>query len=92
MIRPRTLVPVLLLASTPVLAHEAPPPDDEAPQQLIELRAELFEAGRERALEQTWHFWALCDEDGYPLVGNATQKQDVYQPSQYCADTRETKA
>lgn len=53
LIRPRTLVPILLLASTPVLAHETPPPDDEAPQQLIELRAELFEAGREQALAQT---------------------------------------
>ncbi len=92
MIRPRTLVPVLLLASTPAFAkgpHKAPPSDEAAPKELIELRSQLFEAGREKAMEQTWKFWALCDEEGYPLVGNATQKSDVYQPSQFCAEIRE---
>jgi hypothetical protein len=90
MIRPRTLVPILLLASTPVLANNPPPPDDKAPEALIELRSQLFEAGREGALKQVPKFRALCDDQGYPLVGNATRKNDVYQPSQFCAAVRAT--
>jgi hypothetical protein len=90
--RSRTLVPVLLLASTPVFAKTTPPPDDQVPEQLIELRAELANTTREQALEQPWRFFALCDADGYPLVGNLVGKQDVYQTSMYCADVRGTKA
>jgi hypothetical protein len=84
--RSRTLIPILLLASTP--AFGKPPPDDQAPQALIELRSELFEAGREKALEQVPRFRALCDTDGYPLVGNAVRKGDVFQPSQFCSAVR----
>lgn len=90
MIRPRTLVPILLLASTPVFAK--PPPDAEVPAALIELRAELFEAGPEQALKQVPRFRALCDDEGYPLVGNVVRKGDVYQPSQFCAAVRSSKA
>jgi hypothetical protein len=88
--RPRTLIPILLLASTPVFAK--PPPDDKAPEALIELRSELFEAGKDQALKQMPRFRALCDEDGYPLVGNAVRKNEVFQPSQFCAAVRSSKA
>jgi hypothetical protein len=92
LIRPHTVVTTLLLVSTPAFAK--PPPDAEAPEALIELRSELFEAGQEKALKQVPRFRALCDADGYPLVGNAVRKNDVYQPSQFCAAVRdkETKA
>ncbi len=92
--RPRTLVTTLLLAATPAIATAKPPPDSEAPEALIELRSELFEAGRDGALKQIPRFRALCDAEGYPLVGNAVRKDSVYQPSQFCAVVRssETKA
>lgn len=86
MIRPRALITTLLLTSTPAFAK--PPPDAEAPEALIELRSEMFEAGREKALEQVPRFRALCDTEGYPLVGNAVRKTDVFQPSQFCAAVR----
>jgi hypothetical protein len=86
MIRPRTLIPTLLLVATPAFAK--PPPDAQAPEALIELRSELFEAGREQALQQVPRFRALCDAEGYPLVGNAVRKGDVFQPSQFCAEVR----
>jgi hypothetical protein len=89
LIRPRTLVPILLLASTPVFAK--PPPDAEAPAALIELRSELFEAG-EQSLQQIPRFRALCDDEGYPLVGNVVRKNNVFQPSQFCAAVRSSKA
>lgn len=88
MIRPRTLIPILLLASASTPAFAKPPPDAQVPEALIELRAEMFEAGREQALQQVPRFRALCDDEGYPLVGNAVRKTDVFQPSQFCAAVR----
>jgi hypothetical protein len=90
LIRPRTLIPILLLTSTPAFA-KPPPPDAEAPEALIELRSELFEAG-EQALKQVPRFRALCDAEGYPLVGNLVRKSPVMQPSQFCAAVRSSKA
>ncbi len=95
MIRPRTLIPILLLASTPAFAGDSPfVIEYEGPPELVELRSELFEAGREQALEQIPRFRALCDAEGYPLVGNAVRKTDVFQPSQFCeaVRTKESKA
>jgi hypothetical protein len=86
LIRPRTLIPILLLTSTPAFAK--PPPDAEAPEALIELRAELFEAGPDKALQQMPRFRALCDAEGYPLVGNVVRKSVAIQPSQFCAAVR----
>ncbi|MFV8755066.1 hypothetical protein ACNOYE_31335 [Nannocystaceae bacterium ST9] len=88
MIRPRTLITTLLLTSTPTPAFAKPPPDAEAPEALIELRSELFKAGPEQAQQEVPRFRALCDADGYPLVGNAVRKTDVYQPSQFCEALR----
>jgi hypothetical protein len=87
LIRTRTLIPILLLAAPPVFAS-TPPPDEKVPEALIELRSELFDAGQEKALQQIPRFRALCDADGYPLVGNAVRKGDLYQPSQFCAAVR----
>ena len=87
MLRPRTLIPILLLASTPVFAGKPPPADENAPKELIELRSQLFDAG-EKSLQQIPKFRALCDGEGYPLVGNAVRKNGVFQPSQFCAAVR----
>jgi hypothetical protein len=89
LIRTRTLIPILLLASTP--AFGKPPPDEKAPKALIELRSELFEAGREQALQQVPRFRALCDAEGYPLVGNVVRKGEVFQPSEFCSAVRASK-
>jgi len=86
-IRKRTLIPILLLSSTTALAK--PPPDDQAPKPLLELRDKLFEAGKESALRDMPRFRPLCDADGYPLVGNLVRKTDLFQPSQFCAQVRE---
>ena len=100
----RTLIPVLLLTSTNAYAGESPPSpptDDEAPRELLELRAQLAEAGQQAAREAQPRFRPLCDADGYPLVGNMVPKtpDDMsgyyiepplppYQPSEFCAEVR----
>jgi hypothetical protein len=81
---------VLLLSAGPLLASASPrkpPPDEQVSKELLDLRMELIDAGRDRALRQMSVFRPLCDEEGYPLVGNLGNKQ-VYQPSQFCADVR----
>jgi len=55
---------------------------------LLELRAQLLHAGRDKAQVQVSTFRPLCDKDGYPLVGNIANKGDMYQPSQFCSDVR----
>jgi hypothetical protein len=83
---------VLLLSAGPFMASASgsprkPPPDEQVSKELLDLRMELIDAGRDRALSQMNVFRPLCDEEGYPLVGNLGNKQ-VYQPSQFCADVR----
>lgn len=89
----RALIPVFLLSSTVAVA--APPPDEEAPQDLLELRGELAQAGEREALTDVPHFRPLCDAEGYPLVGNVLPKQNpdgttvpMYQPSAFCSEVR----
>jgi hypothetical protein len=82
----RILVPILLLSATPM---SSPPPDDRVSPALIELRSQLFEAGEEGARRDMPRFRALCDEAGFPLVGNAVRKGKLYQPSQYCTAVRQ---
>ena len=77
------IVPILLLATPPT-----PPADDKVSEELISLRSQLFDAGEERALRDVPRFRPLCDEDGYPLVGNAVRKGKLYQPSQFCREVR----
>lgn len=97
-----TLVPFLLLSATQATqasvghAASAPPPDDEVEYELLELRGTLAEQGEQRALENTSYFRPLCDDDGYPLVGNMLPKDGddmtpvlpPYQPSEFCAHVR----
>jgi hypothetical protein len=61
------------------------------PERLLALRADLLRAGRDKAQAEIARFRALCDSDGYPLVGNVAAKGDKwYQPSQFCSDLRKT--
>ncbi len=92
MTRKNKILGVLLLSAVPALAHASPspepPPDSLAKPELIELRSQLFDAGKEKALAKMSMFRPLCDADGYPLVGNAGNKNQMYQPSQFCAEVR----
>lgn len=92
MARTHQLLTVLLLSSSPAgaspTAPRTPPDDAHAPKALIELRGALIGAGRDRAQASAGRFRALCDADGYPLVGNMVGKRGVYQPSEFCGDVR----
>jgi hypothetical protein len=88
MARTHHILTVLLLSSAPVAASPTAPPDSAVDKRLIDLRAELWEAGRAKAATQLGKFRALCDNDGYPLVGNVASKSDLYQPSELCSVVR----
>ena len=89
--RTHKLLTVLLLSSAPAGAcpdGHAPPPDAAAPAALLELRGDLIKVGHDKARAEASRFRALCDKDGYPLVGNLVGKRGVYQPSEFCSDVR----
>ena len=89
MIRKHNILTVLLLSVAPAAASPtAPPADAEAARPLLELRGQLMNAGRDKAQAEIGRFRALCDKDGYPLVGNVAGKAKMYQPSQFCSDVR----
>lgn len=92
MARTHHVLTVLLLSASPAgaspAAPHAPPDDAHAPKALIELRGELISTGRDKAHASVGRFRALCDADGYPLVGNMVGKRGVYQPSEFCGDVR----
>jgi len=78
---------IMLLSSTAASASpHTPPSDDKAKPALIKLRTELFEMSPDDAVKALPRFKALCDADGYPLVGNVLHKgQDQQmQPSRAC--------
>jgi hypothetical protein len=67
--------------------------DEKADPKLLLLRAELDGETRESALAKQVHYRPLCDNDGYPLVGNVIRKgPGGPQPSVLCADLRAKKA
>lgn len=81
------------VAAPPIEAMpaSAPPPvadDAVQPRERLELRAQLYRAGQEKALIGMERFRALCDADGYPLVGNVASKGMRYEVADYCQDVR----
>lgn len=92
MARKHKFLTVLLLSSAPAAASPAvthtPPADSAVAKPLLELRAQLLHAGRDKAQAEAGKFRPLCDKDGYPLVGNVASKGDMYQPSEFCSDVR----
>jgi hypothetical protein len=93
MARTHQLLTVLLLSSSPAGAGPAaprtPPDDAHAPRALLELRGDLLRAGHDKAQADVARFRALCDQDGYPLVGNLVEKGSMYQPSEFCREVRQ---
>ena len=91
MARTHRLLTVLLLSSSPAgacpPASHTPPDDAKVPRALLDLRAEMFKAGRDKAEADIARFRALCDKDGYPLVGNLAVKSN-FQPSDFCGEVR----
>ncbi len=87
-------LPVTEVAAAQPVAVAAPPTgqvivaDDAQPKARLQLRSELYQAGTsERALGQA-SLRALCDDHGYPLVGNVATKGMRYDVSAYCSDVR----
>ena len=60
---------------------------------LLPLRDELYATKRDAAFANVGHFRPLCDEDGYPLVGNLARKaaDQGPPPSELCAEVRKIK-
>lgn len=77
-----------LATASPAAPERQPPPDTAVPQALLELRAKLIGSARHQAKSDVGRFRALCDDEGYPLVGNIANKGGRYQPSELCADIR----
>lgn len=94
---PRTEAPATPVTQAPQPGagpeHAPPPSDDQVDPKLIELRAKLELAGREKALADEKTFRPLCDADGYPLVGNLMRKSPTqpFHPSAFCAEVRSKK-
>jgi hypothetical protein len=83
-------------------AEPPPPPLPPGPKESLDpttkarlntLLAELLGSERAEVKARMDHFRPLCDEAGYPLVGNVVRKgaPGGYQPSEVCAEVR-TKA
>jgi hypothetical protein len=95
--RPRQkLIAALLFTTAPLVSgclieddadsQMQPEPLDEVA--LTDLRDELLATPGTEVLAQMDHFRPLCDEQGYPLVGNVATKSVGMQPSQFCAEVR----
>lgn len=79
--------------SAPEAATPAPPrprPESNDPA-LLALSEELYATKRSSAMAQPARFRPLCDQDGYPLVGNLNRKSASpgYQPSAFCGELRQ---
>ena len=76
----------------PTVASGAPKPEPTpsaaAP---VPLEQQLAMTMPDEARAHPERFRALCDKDGYPLVGNLNQKSPGLEPSQFCAEIRAKK-
>jgi hypothetical protein len=96
---PDIAIASLQLVSNPSAAAEpAPPPapptppailpDEQQPHAQLELRANLYRTDELTLNVAHARFRALCDENGYPVVGNVASKSMRHDVSSYCEDVR----
>jgi hypothetical protein len=88
MTRKNGILAMVLLSVPAGAAPHPPPPDGAAPKALLELRGRLLSSERDQVKADFGRFRALCDADGYPLVGNVANKGGRFQPSELCAEVR----
>lgn len=62
--------------------------DNEQPENLLQLRSELYRSDELTINVANAKFRALCDEHGYPVVGNVASKSMRHDVSSYCEDVR----
>ena len=60
----------------------------DLPKEIVALRAELYSNGSAAAQANPARFRALCDREGYPLVGNVANKGAMYTVREHCAAVR----
>ena len=79
----------LVAAAAPVTASpNTPVSDEKQPKWRLDLRADLYRAGAEKAKSELPRFRALCDAEGYPLVGNIANKGMRHDVNAMCGDVR----
>lgn len=79
-------------AAKPAPVPATPPtikPDDEQPENLLRLRSELYRSDELTLDAAHAKFRALCDDNGYPVVGNVASKSMRHDVTSYCEDVRE---
>jgi hypothetical protein len=89
---PMATVTVLANPSADLVIPATPPviePDHEQPESVMRLRSELYRADELTLSASHAKFRALCDENGYPVVGNVASKSMRHDVSSYCEDVRE---
>lgn len=78
----------LAVAAPASASPEPPPPDAKVKKELLVLRGKLLGTPRPEARAQRATFRQLCDQWGYPLVGDVAAIKEAYQPSELCTDVR----
>ncbi|HUQ03339.1 MAG TPA: hypothetical protein VM261_12640 [Kofleriaceae bacterium] len=91
-------VATIQLVSNPSAAAEpatpkpaTPPvilPDEQQPTEQLQLRADLYRADDLTLNMAHARFRALCDEHGYPVVGNVASKSMRHDVTSYCEEVR----
>lgn len=76
------------VAAVPLATPPAVAPDAQQPRERLELRAALYGADDLTLNVEHDRFRALCDEHGYPVVGNVASKSMRHDVSSYCEDVR----
>jgi len=78
-------------AAKPAPAPATPPkvkPDNEQPESMLRLRSELYRADELTLSASHAKFRALCDDNGYPVVGNVASKSMRHDVTSNCEDVR----
>ena len=85
-----SLLVIALAATGCGAAVDNPEPAAESePRDLEALNQELSMTSLDEAVQNRWHFRSLCDDEGYPLVGNLNGKV-ITTASEFCEALRDS--